>query len=49
MLERGLCPDEEDGELTVMIAEREWFDFTEQPPAAVTNVVKEFYANVKDM
>lgn len=46
VLERGLRPDENrDGEISVMIIERNWFDFTEQPTPAVISVVKEFYAN----
>lgn len=31
-----------------MIAERNWFDFTDQPEPAVIVVVNEFYANVKE-
>lgn len=49
ILESGLCSDEtQDGEMTVMIVERNWFDVTAQPGMAVINVVKEFYANERD-
>lgn len=47
--ERGLRSDHtKDGELVVMIAERSWFTFTEQPDPTVIAVVKEFYANVSE-
>lgn len=49
VLERGLLSDKEDGELTMMITKMECFDFTEQPPPAVINMDKEFYAKAKDM
>lgn len=47
--ERGLRPDQsKDGDMAVMIAERNWFTLTEQPEPAVITVVKEFYANVPE-
>lgn len=49
ILERGLRPDQtKDGEIAVMIAERNWFNFTDQSELAIIVVVKEFYANVKE-
>lgn len=45
--EQGLRPDEtQDGEVAVMIAERDWFALTEQP--IVISIVKELYSNAKD-
>lgn len=47
--ERGLRPDQIiDGEVAVMIVERDWFDFTSHPDPTVTAVVKEFHANAKE-
>lgn len=49
VLEQGLRPDEtRDGEMSVMIMERNWYDFTEQPGSGVIYVVKEFYANARE-
>lgn len=50
VLERGLRPDEnEDGEMRVMIMERNWFDMTEHLGPAVISIVKEFYANAREV
>lgn len=47
VLERGLRLDANlDGDMAVMIAERNWFKLVEQPGPAVIPIVKEFYANV---
>lgn len=49
VLERGLRPDENlDGEMGIMIMERNWFDLTEQPGAVVISMVKEFYVNTRE-
>lgn len=50
ILEWGLWPDDRyDGEMSAMIVERNWIQFTEPPPSASISIVKEFYANVREV
>lgn len=45
----GLRSDQsKDGDIAAMIAERNWFTFTEKPDPVVIVVVKEFYANISE-
>lgn len=50
VLEMGLRPDKnEDGEMSVMIIKRNWFDLTEHIGPTVISAVKEFYANSREV
>lgn len=48
-LERGLVPNSFDGQMHRQIHEQVWEILIDDPDLAIVNVVKEFYANVKDM
>ena len=49
VLERGLRPaPQRDGDMAVMIAERNWFHLIQKPRAVVILIVMEFYANAKE-
>lgn len=47
VLERGLKPNANlDGDMALMIVERNYFQLVEQPKPVVISIVKEFYANI---